>query len=1120
MKKDIYDSMAEGVQGAACIICFMSPAYQESANCKLELKFAQQSGVPIVPVMMQANWRASDWLGIITAGALWTPLYNDFETGIKGIISQMEKSVAPAPTNTHGSEQSSTEDEVEFSVEELRGELGRLMADLHLAKKEMTTSAAEANDRRLLEAVHMKPSVSAVRGGQCPLPAGVPPLPAGLRITAEMKQLLGALLAPASTSQIGFCGMGGIGKTTISTWLVRQQQVRENYNQVVWATFGQTPNIQKVQSLVHLQLTGSDLSTEDMSEQEVLQSLQQAFAGKTVLLVLDDVWEREHTDSVCCMDDLTDSKVLLSSRVRSVLDGGDVVDISLPSDADAVQILLNEAGFNVVEHGSPPVEALEVVQFCKHLPLAIGIAGALLKNMGLDTDWSEVLAVLQEEFGEGGQVRAMENSVIRTSLKAIKGRHRDQIIQLFCGFALVPEDTFCPMEVLGMIFEATAPATVGATTKPTPRLLLRKWLKMLIDRSLVLGSVDRPQLHDIVLEFVIGQFAPEELKEAHRHLIRVFQRDRPIPSGWVKMNAHGDALATYITHEIGFHVAQAWLEPWDTDDEGIGWTEDLVRGHTDMIVIAACNYLGADRLRQLAVRAEEDEHWWSAAIRWMGVGELIYSTGDAGMSCPVFRHAAELISNVVPNKSASTSACTQYNKDRFELSLILRILKLCDPDDFVRYKDRVVRLATTQAGTEDPLVVSELIQTSQIVAPVMVGNLMASWKGQETFTVHLLQAADDHVGTPLGRRCLMASLTWIGNGFDFVPTWTSRTVEEVFGVRGSKVVDVYGMCTLQDHHDNVAGLGWDPMMIHGNCGIHPLLYFWGEVDKAIAVGNKILTIMNEAERESSPTIDLQHGMAIALLPWSFHLIGENTLIFEWMKQLLGTFDNIVNVFMKKAEKWPLFAVRAHIDAGLADAGPALVFVEYLVGCAMTGWLLTCPKDSVVDPDAYLAKLPDPAEFLRLERVKRGDVSWCHVSANEGSPLMWAARANERFGFYERGLTYTAMFEEFSDQSAKYACGRGPILWYRSLSRSCAGRMLAQLGRTAEAAAKFEAAVDDARVRHYVYLEALAIQDWIKHVLEPAGRGAEGEAPLAAAMESLGIDRRGQVTELMASFSAL
>ena len=63
MKSDIYDSMAEGVQGAACVVCFMTQAYHDSANCKLELKFAQQSGVPIIPCMMEEGYTAKGWLG-------------------------------------------------------------------------------------------------------------------------------------------------------------------------------------------------------------------------------------------------------------------------------------------------------------------------------------------------------------------------------------------------------------------------------------------------------------------------------------------------------------------------------------------------------------------------------------------------------------------------------------------------------------------------------------------------------------------------------------------------------------------------------------------------------------------------------------------------------------------------------------------------------------------------------------------------------------------------------------------------------------------------------------------------------------------------------------------------
>ena len=94
-------------------------------------------------------------------------------------------------------------------------------------------------------------------GGLSALPAQVPDLPEGLRITTEMKLLLSALLT-SSNSRIAFCGMGGIGKTTISTWLVRQEGSRRQFEQIVWLTLGQEPNLPGLQALLYVQLTGSD----------------------------------------------------------------------------------------------------------------------------------------------------------------------------------------------------------------------------------------------------------------------------------------------------------------------------------------------------------------------------------------------------------------------------------------------------------------------------------------------------------------------------------------------------------------------------------------------------------------------------------------------------------------------------------------------------------------------------------------------------------------------------------------------------------------------------------------------------------------------------------------------
>ena len=92
----------------------------------------------------------------------------------------------------------------------------------------------------------------------CPLPALVPKSIPGLLVTLEMKQVLKAVVSTSSSKQIGFCGMGGIGKTTISTWIVRQDSVRKMYSMVAWITLGQTPCATSNINLLYLQLSGHD----------------------------------------------------------------------------------------------------------------------------------------------------------------------------------------------------------------------------------------------------------------------------------------------------------------------------------------------------------------------------------------------------------------------------------------------------------------------------------------------------------------------------------------------------------------------------------------------------------------------------------------------------------------------------------------------------------------------------------------------------------------------------------------------------------------------------------------------------------------------------------------------
>ena len=179
MQSDIYDSMAEGVQNAAVMVCFMTPAYQDSKNCALELKFAAQIGVPIVPVMLQEDFAASGWLGILTAGLLWTRLW-DPSTHAEDIESLMQQVLKAADPEAEDGDAVGTE-----SIDEVKGELLRLRED---TDKSAPTPGGAASSSR------------------ASLPALVPGLPAGILVTPEMEDLLSKLLSSASP-RVGFCGM-------------------------------------------------------------------------------------------------------------------------------------------------------------------------------------------------------------------------------------------------------------------------------------------------------------------------------------------------------------------------------------------------------------------------------------------------------------------------------------------------------------------------------------------------------------------------------------------------------------------------------------------------------------------------------------------------------------------------------------------------------------------------------------------------------------------------------------------------------------------------------------------------------------------------------------------------
>jgi hypothetical protein len=58
----VHFRIADAIEKSWVFICFPTPAYQESKDCRTELCFAKKNGKKIIPIMTKSNWQPGGWL--------------------------------------------------------------------------------------------------------------------------------------------------------------------------------------------------------------------------------------------------------------------------------------------------------------------------------------------------------------------------------------------------------------------------------------------------------------------------------------------------------------------------------------------------------------------------------------------------------------------------------------------------------------------------------------------------------------------------------------------------------------------------------------------------------------------------------------------------------------------------------------------------------------------------------------------------------------------------------------------------------------------------------------------------------------------------------------------------
>eukprot|EP01052_Picozoa_sp_SAG31_P018719 SAG31_NODE_1338_length_8731_cov_14.189643_1_plen_1748_part_10 len=1100
MQQDIYESMAAGVENAACVVCFLSQKYQESENCKLECKFAKQSGVPIVPVMVESTrgWRPSGWLGIVVAGALWTSLRDEseMESGIRSLVGQIKGAVAGSGGGFSDHEEGDDEEPddgpgVDTGME-VRAELERLRAQLAVY------DAAGSGGSTAILADPSQPAM---------IPAGVPKLPEKFQTTQQIGELtqlvLSASEADLAMPRVGFWGMGGIGKTVTGAAIVRDDAVRLHFHAIVWVPLGQTPVMSKLQNLCHMQCTGKELSPE-LSSEEKKEALLQAMLGKRVLLCLDDLWEAEHEHELNFVDVSAGSKVLISTRIKALLEGGHEVEVGLPSLSDSAQMLLRAAGADIGTR-THPSGVDEIVDLCGRLPLALRIAGRLAASLGLvgSQDWTDMIGVLKEELRESHSGGA-EEGMIRASLRGLKGSATEQanVRSLLLLFAMVPEDTHCPLDVLLLMFNATTAAagSGGGGGGAVTIMHIRKWLRILINRSLVLGTIDRPSVHDLVLDFVLAQQSSSELRGKHRTVVNAFRAARPADARGRPMFTTAlpeDPICLYVVSEVEHHLRNG--APTG-DDVALVWTEWLGDMPQDEITIFAGKVLGMDRLTTMAQTAEGSSDFWLAGRYWSIASAVALKTGSsASMKAPLTKSIDCIARHVQVLKTRHTGVGEADEVYDLYLDRLGVFGTLLDIPGMQARAVEIEGVLASPAATRNPLRASLLALISMCMPAMLAGDVRKMGKGfqqnQKLCQVAMLSDPDPLMRYLCSQHAfgvqLMLDAVLLSAGPDKFD-W-----DQLFGPHAEWLLASIQSYNFDRVHQELRDrVNHDGVMVVPTLFV-PLSLHYGDMAAVNEYTDLSLEAMKQAMEQPN-----QHAEAFGIL-WG---IPAWCFLHE-LTGMVTTEQQRVTVGLLTSYRLTWATADDTIDGPCRDCnnlrprGDKSLDV-YLMAAEFISWNCKCghllmTKSLGVTKAEVISSLPSVKEVIGWA------VTWSMGSCMHSchGPMLnlfiYLAMVCERFDQHEKVLEYTTAAME--PDLEKAGC-ETPMV--RVISLTIQGRAHAALGQHSKAAQGFETAAKEAHQHGLWLLEAYALCDLKLLVLDKMGHGEHGSRRLGAVLRLL------------------
>ncbi|GMP62235.1 hypothetical protein CsSME_00024414 [Camellia sinensis var. sinensis] len=193
-------------------------------------------------------------------------------------------------------------------------------------------------------------------------------------------------------------GMGGVGKTTLARMVYNDDMVGKHFEIKAWVCVTEDFDIMRVTKAI-LEYTTSQPCNFDTFGQVQVQ-LKQVLDGKKFLIVLDDFWNKKHSDWSSLKSPFNEgaqgSIIMVTTRntdVALMLGTVKYHHLKQLSMDDCWSVFAQNAFENTIMEASPNLVSIgrKIVEKCGGLPLAARTLGGLLRCKLRDDEWEDVL---------------------------------------------------------------------------------------------------------------------------------------------------------------------------------------------------------------------------------------------------------------------------------------------------------------------------------------------------------------------------------------------------------------------------------------------------------------------------------------------------------------------------------------------------------------------------------------------------------------------------------------------------------------------------------------------------------------------------------------------------------